>query len=266
MRWPCGGHVTGGCVGHVPRRDHGCAPCSKKRLLTNLDLPPLPPPALRRYSGDGETLSTGPAVSGAPVAPAGYYASRGERHAPSQSQSPPAQRPSPPPGLAVPDTPAALARVATSSLASGLSRAVATAASALTVFTPTTNTGAPPQHLPATCFLLAHAPADDADGQAVMVTLPTRCAGHGLDFAPSLEVAHLRDGVLAFPTHDAAAAYGDELAADGADDVNIMGVDTAQLFQLALDSDACIIWFRPNASEAPPRPPELAMVLRAHGW
>ena len=162
----------------------------------------------------------------------------------------------------MPDSPAALARVASGNFANGLSRAVATAQAALTVYTPTT-TASPPQQ--STCYLLAH-PADVENGQAVMVTLPTRVAGQALHFAPLLEVSHMHDGVLAFATEEAAAAYADEMAADGNDDVNIMAVETAQLFQLTAGSDACVIWFRLNASEAPPRPAELAMVLRAHGW
>ena len=162
----------------------------------------------------------------------------------------------------MPDTPAALAHVASGSLASGLSRAVATAQAALTVYTPNTS-ASPPQQ--ATCYLLAH-PPDAEDGQAVMVTLPTRVAGVAFDFAPGLEVAHMHDGVLAFASEYAAAAYADDMAADGNDGVSVMAVDTPQLFELAAGSDACVIWFRHNASEAPPRPAELAMVLRAHGW
>jgi hypothetical protein len=131
----------------------------------------------------------------------------------------------------------------------------------MTVYTPTTSASRPQQP---TCYLLAH-PADAEDGQAVMVTLPTRVAGVALDFAPGLEVAHMHDGVLAFASEQAAEAYADELAGDGTGDVSIMAVETAQLFELTSGSDACVIWFRLNASEAPPRPQELAMVLRAHG-
>ena len=233
---------------------------------------PFPPqadalsPTPRSYGGTDEALSTGPAVAGVPVAPPNYYAS--QKWAQTHNAAAPPARAAAQPTEQVPDTPAALARVAAGDMSRSFARMVAHAAASFEVHSGAT----PPARAPPTCFLLSHG---ETDGQAAMFTLPTRLAADAQESqmadalglpSGALTVSDLRDGVLAFADEDAACAFADELLSDGHDGLALASVETASLFQLTSSAGAVVIWFPAQPSEAPPRPAELELVLRAHGW
>ncbi len=60
-------------------------------------------------------------------------------------------------------------------------------------------------------------------------------------------------------------SYAELLISDG-HEVSLAAASTAELFDLCAAASAVVVWFPETASEPPPRPAELAMVLRLRAW
>ena len=110
-----------------------------------------------------------------------------------------------------------------------------------------------------------------------------------------LRVADMRDGVLAFANEEGAVrcdppppvsaallliyvcicvyphggararSYAQVLAEDG-QVVGVAQARTHELFAMTAPAHAVVVWFSADASEPPPRPAELAMLLRINAW
>ena len=60
-------------------------------------------------------------------------------------------------------------------------------------------------------------------------------------------------------------SYAQVLAEDG-QVVGVAQASTRELFAITAPAQAVVIWFPTVASEPPPRPAELAMLLRINAW
>lgn len=62
-----------------------------------------------------------------------------------------------------------------------------------------------------------------------------------------------------------ARSYAQVLAEDG-QVVGVAQASTQELFAMTAPAQAVVVWFPSAASEPPPRPAELAMLLRINAW
>ncbi|GBF93174.1 hypothetical protein Rsub_05906 [Raphidocelis subcapitata] len=80
--------------------------------------------------------------------------------------------------------------------------------------------------------------------------------------ADALEVARLKDGVVAFETPDAAARYATRLEEEGETAVTVAEVDSHRLFRLASDSLALVVLVAEGEEGELPAPFQLAAALK----